>query len=170
MTAPVIIENYDPLWPEKFETLRAPINATLGLLAAAIEHVGSTAVPGLAAKPIIDIDILLRSAADVPLAITRLTFLGYQHQGDLGVLGREAFRPPPGAIPHHLYACPPDSRAYRSHIEFRDHLRNHPQDVGAYATLKRSLAESVVDREAYTQAKTGFIEEILRRTGDSHRK
>jgi len=95
MSDPIVIEDYDPHWQEQFEVLRAQIAAVLRPLAAAIEHVGSTAVPGLAAKPIIDIDVLLRSAADLPEAITRLATLGYQHRGDLGVPGREAFDRPP---------------------------------------------------------------------------
>jgi GrpB-like predicted nucleotidyltransferase (UPF0157 family) len=114
MTAPITIEDYDPLWPEKFETLRSRIAQVLNELATAIEHVGSTAVPGLAAKPIIDVDILLRSATDLPIVCTRLGSLGYEHRGDLGVAGREAFRTPPGQIPHHLYTCTPVRRAAQS--------------------------------------------------------
>ena len=88
MSDPVIIEDYDPHWPEQFELLRCRIGRALGPLASAIEHVGSTAVPGLAAKPIIDIDVCLHSATDLPVAIQDLGRLGYQHRGDLGVPGR----------------------------------------------------------------------------------
>jgi|SRR5579864_3718835 len=164
MSAPIVIEDYDPHWPEQFEVLRARIAPALGPLAAVIEHVGSTAIPGLAAKPIIDIDVLLRSAADLPEAITRLATLGYLHRGDLGVPGREAFRPPPDDVPHHLYVCVPESLEYARHVTFRDHLRTHPEDAGAYERLKRALAvEFGDDREAYNQAKTHFVEAILRR-------
>lgn len=90
--------------------------------AAAIEHVGSTAVPGLAAKPIIDMDVLLGSATDLPLVIAQLASVGYQHRGDLGVTGREAFRAPPNDLPHHLYVCPPRSPEYMRHISFRGYL------------------------------------------------
>jgi GrpB-like predicted nucleotidyltransferase (UPF0157 family) len=163
MTAPVIIQDYDPLWPQQFEALRSRIAAALGERAAAIEHVGSTAVPGLAAKPIIDIDVLLRSDADLPDVISRLELIGYKHQGDLGIAGREAFRAFPDDLPHHLYVCPPASQEYSRHIAFRDYLRRHPEDANAYATLKRGLAKKFgADREAYNQAKSEFIADILR--------
>jgi GrpB-like predicted nucleotidyltransferase (UPF0157 family) len=163
MSDPIIIEDYDPHWPEQFEVLRARIVPVLDPLAAAIEHIGSTAVPGLAAKPIIDVDVLLRSAADLAEAITRLGALGYQHRGDLGVPGREAFRPPPNDLPHHLYVCVPECLEYARHITFRDHLRTHPEDAHAYERLKRARAvEFRNDREAYNLGKTEFIEAVLR--------
>jgi GrpB-like predicted nucleotidyltransferase (UPF0157 family) len=164
MSAPIIVEDYDPHWPEQFDVLRARIAAVLGPLAAAIEHVGSTAVPGLAAKPIIDIDVLLYAAGGLPEAITRLAALGYQHRGDLGVHGREAFRPPPNDLPHHLYVCAPECLEYARHITFRNHVRAHPEDAHAYERLKRALAvEFRNDREAYNQAKTEFVEAVLQR-------
>jgi len=160
----VIIKDYDPSWPVLFAALRAKLAATLGDLAASIEHVGSTAVPGLAAKPILDIDVLLRSAEDLPLAIERLASLGYRHQGDLGIAGREAFVTPPRIPPHHLYVCRPDSPAFRRHILFRDYLRTHSADAQAYDCLKRRLAAQFPDdRVAYTEAKSGFVTAILRR-------
>src|SRR5262252_1276306 len=128
----VTIEDYDPRWPRLFEMLRVRIFVVLEELAIAIEHVGSTAVPGLAAKPIVDIDVLLQSDDDLPLAISRLHALGYEHQGNLGIAGREAFRSPTSEFHHHLYVCPPNSRAYLEHLAFRDHLRSHPEDARAY--------------------------------------
>jgi len=83
--------DYDPSWPQRFETLRAGIAAALGEMVSVIEHAGSTAVPELAAKPIIDIDVVLRPATDLPQVIARLASLGYEHQGNLGIPGREAF-------------------------------------------------------------------------------
>jgi len=164
MSDPIIVEDYDPHWPEQFELLRSQIAQSVGALAAAIEHVGSTAVPGLAAKPIIDVDVLLHSAADLPDAITRLAILGYEHRGDLGISGREAFRAPPNDVPHHLYVHRPQSREYIRHITFRNHLRTNPEDARAYDRLKRTLAKDYRDdREAYNLAKTEFVEAILRR-------
>ena len=161
---PVIIEDYDAHWPELFESFRARMAVALGAIAAAIEHVGSTAVPGLPAKPIIDIDVLLRSPADLPQAITRLVCIGYEHRGDLGIIGREAFRCQQNNFPHHLYVCPPNSREFRRHIAFRDYLRSHPADARVYARLKRELAGRFInDREAYNEAKTTFVEEVLQR-------
>ena len=164
MSDPIIIEDYDLCWPEQFELLRARLSRCLETLAAAIEHVGSTAVPRLAAKPIIDIDVLLKSGADLPEAITRLEILGYKHRGDLGVAGREAFRAPSNDVPHHLYVHRPQSREYIRHITFRNHLRANPEDARAYERLKRTLAKDYRDdREAYNLAKTQFVEAILRR-------
>jgi GrpB-like predicted nucleotidyltransferase (UPF0157 family) len=74
-----------------FEELRVTFSGLLGDMVSAIEHIGSTSVPGLAAKPIIDLDVLLTSAAYLPDTIRRLAALGYEHQGDLGIAGREAF-------------------------------------------------------------------------------
>ncbi len=165
MSSRITIQDYDPLWCQRFETLRSRIAATLGALATAIEHVGSTAVPELAAKPIIDIDVLLRSDTDLPLVISKLAALGYEHKGDLGILSREAFRAPPDDFSHHLYVCLPDSQEYKRHVAFRDYLRTHPEDANAYASLKRKLAGQFADdRDAYTQAKCEFVTKILRRT------
>jgi GrpB-like predicted nucleotidyltransferase (UPF0157 family) len=164
MSDPIIIEDYDPHWPEQFELLRWRIGTALGPLAWAIEHIGSTAVPGLAAKPILDIDVLLHSATDLPEAIRHLATLGYEHRGDLGVPGREAFRRPPDDIPHHLYVLAPESREYIRHITFRNHLRANPHHARAYERLKRALArEYRNNREAYNRGKTQFVEAILRR-------
>ena len=164
MSEPIIIEDYDPRWPEQFELLRSRVAPALGTLAAAFDHVGSTAVPGLAAKPIIDIDVLLHSAADLFEAITRLAILGYKHRGDLGVIGREAFHPPSNDVPHHLYLHGPESREYARHISFRNHMRANPQDARAYERLKRALAQQFRNnREAYNLGKSEFVEAILRR-------
>jgi GrpB-like predicted nucleotidyltransferase (UPF0157 family) len=164
MSEPIIIEDYDPRWPEQFELLRSRILRVLGTLATAIEHVGSTAVPGLAAKPIIDIDVVLHSAGSLPEAIRRLGTLGYEHRGDLGVPGREAFRCPSKDIPHHLYVHGPESREFIRHITFRNHMRANPEDAQAYEHLKRTLAQKYrQEREAYNQAKIEFVEAILRR-------
>ncbi len=162
MTVPIIIEEYDPQWPQRFDAIRSRIAPVLGALTAAIEHIGSTAVPGLPAKPVIDIDVLLKSPKDLPQVISKLKAIGYQHQGTLGVPGRDAFKAPGHDIHHHLYVCSTPVTEFFRHIAFRDYLRTHPQDAEDYARLKRSLAGKYsVDREAYTQAKTDFIHEIL---------
>jgi GrpB-like predicted nucleotidyltransferase (UPF0157 family) len=164
MADPIIVVDYDLRWPEVFETLRTRIASALGDVAAAIEHVGSTAVPGLTAKPVIDIDVLLASSGDLAEAIRRLALLGYTHRGDLGVAGREAFRQPAGQPPHHLYVCPPDSAEYRRHIAFRNYLTTHSESSKAYAELKRRLATQYRDdRESYNAGKAEFVTEILRR-------
>ena len=167
---PVVIQDYDPLWPYLFERLRSRIATVLADMADAIEHVGSTSVPGLAAKPIIDMDVLLKSSSDLPLAIARLASIGYEHRGDLGVTGREAFRAPAREYAHHLYVCPPGSIAYLEHIRVRDHLRSNQNDAEAYADLKRNLAGKFRnDREAYNEAKNEFVQGILRRAAENLR-
>lgn len=154
----VIIVDYDPAWPVQFRSLRGKIASVLRLMASAIEHVGSTSVIGLAAKPIIDIDVLLSSSSHLPNAIDRLATLGYVHQGDLGIKDREAFLSPHGAIPHHLYVCPPRSNEFRRHIAFRNYLRTHPADAAEYGVLKKSLALRYRDdRDAYLAGKSEFV-------------
>ena len=111
----------------------------------------------------IDIDVVVRSADDVPTAIERLRSLGYVWQGDKGVEGREAFMWPSGAKPHHLYVVVAGSEPHADHVDFRDYLRQHPDVARQYATLKKGLAEQHRgDRLGYTAAKSQFIAEILR--------
>ncbi len=165
LSEPVVICDYDPGWPRRYEALRASVADALGELAAQIEHVGSTSVPGLAAKPTIDIVIQLRSAQDLPTVIERLARLGYAHEGDFSIVGREAFATPPGygAHDHHLYVCAPDWRGFADQIVFRDHLRANPAVARAYARLKRSLANKHRNnRMAYTEAKATFVSAALR--------
>jgi GrpB-like predicted nucleotidyltransferase (UPF0157 family) len=160
----VLVLDYDPNWPVVFQSLRKRIAETLGDMAAAIEHVGSTAVPNLAAKPIIDIDVLLASEAMLPAAIERLASLGYIHQGNLGVPEREAFLAPAGDPLHHLYVCPPRSAEFRRHLAFRNYLRAHPQDAKVYGELKRALASQFrEDRPGYVNAKGEYVEELTSR-------
>jgi GrpB-like predicted nucleotidyltransferase (UPF0157 family) len=177
---PVIIEDYDPRWAEEFDALQAVLSRAVGSLALAIEHVGSTAVPGLAAKPILDIDLVIASRERLPQVIQALGTLGYFHRGDLGISGRESFGRQDETVPragagrvwmaHHLYVCAQDSAQLRQHLAFCDYLRQHPQAVEAYAQLKRALAERFrLDREAYVEHKTGFIREILRRASEDER-
>src|SRR5215217_165995 len=162
MPAPVVIAAYDPRWPACFARLRDRLAAALGPLAVRIEHIGSTAVPGLAAKPIIDLDVVIADHADLPAVIERLRPLGYQHEGDLGVPGREAFTTPAGAPAHHLYVCALDTRALGRHLAFRDALRADPALADAYGDLKRTLAARLAhDRDAYTEAKSAFIDQVL---------
>jgi GrpB-like predicted nucleotidyltransferase (UPF0157 family) len=166
MSEPVVIVDYDPAWPGRYEALRAPIAAALGTLAAEIVHLGSTSVPGLAAKPVIDLNILLHKSSDLPAVIERLAGLGYRHEGDFGIAGREAFATPPGysAHDHHLYVCAPDWPGHADQIAFRDYLRAHPSAANAYARLKRSLAVKYRDnRGAYANAKAGFVAAVLKR-------
>ena len=171
MANPVIVLDYDPNWPGVFQSLRKQIADALGGMAAAIEHVGSTAVPDLAAKPIIDIDVLLVSETMLPAAIERIGSLGYIHRGNLGIPEREAFLAPANDPPHHLYVCPPCSAEFRRHMAFRDYLRAHPKDAKIYGDLKIALAERFrKDRSAYNTAKHEFVAELTSRAMATQRK
>jgi GrpB-like predicted nucleotidyltransferase (UPF0157 family) len=168
MPAPVIIAPYDPAWPSTFLELHATLADALGDIAVDIVHVGSTAVPGLAAKPIIDLVAVIESDDRLPTAIERLARIGYTFESDLGVAGRYAFRPPPphDIHHHHLYVCAKSNRALKEQIAFRDYLRSNPEAAGAYASLKRAAAEAHRnDRTAYTNAKTEFVTGVLATLG-----
>jgi GrpB-like predicted nucleotidyltransferase (UPF0157 family) len=161
--SPVVVADYDAEWPAGFERLAAPVREAVADLGAHVEHVGSTSVPGLAAKPIIDIDVVVGSADDVPAVIERLRAHGYVYQGDKGIRGREAFMWPAGAAPHHLYVVVDGNQPHRDHIDFRDELRRRPDVARAYAALKTDLAaRHRDDRPAYQEAKAEFIDGVLR--------
>lgn len=162
----IVVVDYDPSWPATFERLRQRIWPAVSDVATAVEHVGSTSVPGLAAKPVIDMTMAVPAASDVPVAIGRLAALDYIHRGNLGVDGRAAFQSP-GMLPrHHLYLCPHDSLAFRNHVSVRDYLRAHPEAATRYGELKRRLArQHAEDSEAYVAGKTDFLLEILGAAG-----
>ena len=159
----VYVTEYDPAWPRKFEALATRVRVCLGDLAHRVEHVGSTAVPGLAAKPVIDLDVIVASRPDVLLAIDRLATIGYTHRGDLGIVGREAFRWPPGEERHHLYLLADAAEELRRHLAFRDAMRADSRLRDEYAALKRRLADHYRDdRAAYVAGKSDFVESVLR--------
>jgi GrpB-like predicted nucleotidyltransferase (UPF0157 family) len=160
----LVIKAYDPPWPILFEELRVKFSELLGNMVSVIEHVGSTSVPGLAAKPIIDLDVLLASTAYFPETIRRPATLGYEHEGDLGIAGREAFRTPPTLFAHHLYVCPPSSEEFQREILLRNYLRSDPAEVSAYSTLKWDLFTRFAnDRPAYIQGKADFVTQLVQR-------
>lgn len=164
---PVVIAAWDPAWAPTFADIAVRLKAALGDVAVGIEHVGSTAVNGLDAKPIIDIDVVVRNDADVPSAIVRLAAIGYEHLGDLGIMGREAFRAPPGAPAQHLYVCPAASAELRAHLIFRDALRLRPALAASYAVLKHELAAQYRDdRDSYAEGKSHFIASALQDARD----
>ena len=150
---PIEVADYDPAWPLRFADIAERIQAAFqdGPLVR-VEHVGSTSVPGLAAKPIIDIDVVIPSRADLPEAIRRLATLGYEHQGDGGISSREAFQPPADTLYHHLYVCAEDSPELGRQLAFRDYLRAHQDAARQYGELKRDLAaRHVTDIDAYVE-------------------
>jgi GrpB-like predicted nucleotidyltransferase (UPF0157 family) len=168
----VEVVEYDPNWPLIFKDLYAVLNQNVGELVLAIEHVGSTSVPGLAAKPIIDLDIIVADRAALQLVIEKLAALGYTHQGDLGIKDREAFRRADTHTPddksgrvwpvHHLYVCVAGSESLRNHLAFRDFLRAHPEKMQQYAVLKKQLAvDYEYDMDSYIAGKTAFVMAIV---------
>jgi GrpB-like predicted nucleotidyltransferase (UPF0157 family) len=162
----IVIVDYDPAWPIEFSALRSVIVSVLGDIAVAVEHVGSTSVPGLAAKPIIDIDVVVASVADVAGAINRLAEVGYNHRGNLGVDGREAFSSPPESPQHHLYVCVLGNTALQNHLMLRDYLRAARVATLKYSQLKRELAARYpTDVDKYIDGKTEFILTALRKVG-----
>ena len=164
----ITVVDYDPSWPAEFQALKLRILQALGDIAVAVEHVGSTSVPRLAAKPIIDMDVVVASNADVAEAIERLSTLGYVHRGNLGIEGREAFHNPPGLPTHHLYLCVQGAIALANHLTIRDYLRQHAAAATAYGALKKRLAHLFpTDIERYIDGKTDFLVGILRQSGFS---
>jgi GrpB-like predicted nucleotidyltransferase (UPF0157 family) len=135
-------------------------------IALRIDHVGSTAVPGLAAKPIIDMDIVVAAEEGVRRVIDRLAGSGYRWCGDLGVRGREVFKPTrdEGLPAHHLYLVVENNRAHSDHWLLRDVLREDGEARARYAALKRRNAELAGrDMEVYVAAKASFVAELLTR-------
>jgi GrpB-like predicted nucleotidyltransferase (UPF0157 family) len=160
---PVVVLPYDAHWPEVFRAERDPLAGIFGERAAGIEHVGSTAVPGLAAKGIVDILLGLRPLELFPADLDAMARLGYVYRGELGIPGRHFFqkgRPPT----HHVHAVEHGSVEWLKHVHFRDHLRAYPEDAQRYAKLKRDLAARYPDdRNAYTEGKSPFVAAVLRR-------
>jgi GrpB-like predicted nucleotidyltransferase (UPF0157 family) len=158
----VRICSYDPQWPYGFARIAQEIRAQVGGLVVSIEHVGSTAVPGLPPKPIIDIELVIASVYQFPPVKERLEKFGYIHRGPCGVPDREVFRCVIDLPVHHLYVSETDARPLREHLRFRNALRQNPELAAEYAALKQALADQYHrDRDAYTEAKTGFIQSVL---------
>ncbi len=166
------IVRYRSEWKDWFEILSNIYIENLGDLVEKTEHVGSTAVEGMWAKPLIDIDLVIEDYAKFSEVKKKLFELGYDHEGDYGIEGREAFRRKDKKVPwdntgrikheHNLYVCPKDSRELKRHISFRDHLKKNEKCRNEYNRLKKELARKYrFDREAYTEGKTKFIERIL---------
>lgn len=170
----IILADYNPDWPRLFEEERERLHAAIGQWAVAIEHVGSTAIPGIAAKPIIDIGVALNAFADALYCITPLSEIGYVCLGEFGIPGRIYFRkdtadPLPGQSPNgigrthqiHMYARRHEQ--FINHLALRDYLRANPNARQGYEDLKRRLASELEDVEAYADAKSDFVRDVLAR-------
>ncbi|MFW6201734.1 MAG: GrpB family protein [Gemmatimonadota bacterium] len=168
---PIHLAAYDPTWPRRFAEERALLEPVLRpWLAGPIEHVGSTAVPGLPAKPIIDIMAGVRDLPSSLAARAAVAELGYIHFPYRPDVMHWFCKPSPERRTHHLHLVPFDSRLWSDRLVFRDHLRASPADAADYAALKTELAERYrFDREAYTEAKGEFVAAILGRAAGAAR-
>jgi len=159
----IVIVDYDPRWPEMFQKHAALISQALGPEALTIEHVGSTSVPGLAAKPIIDIDVIVRHSRDEAAYLPELVASGYVLRvREPDWHEHRMFRTP--ELDVHIHIFSPGCVEVARHLAFRNHLRGHAEDRLRYETLKRKLAkEDWPDMNTYASAKSELVEEILGR-------
>ncbi|HEX8070757.1 MAG TPA: GrpB family protein [Pyrinomonadaceae bacterium] len=158
----VALVPHTELWHQLFTEEAARLRAAAGAHFVAIEHVGSTSVCGLSAKPILDIAAAVRELADVGPCVAPLADLGYEYRGAAGIPGRRYFvKGEPRT--HHLHVAEWRGDFWRTHLLFRDYLRRHAEAAAAYEALKRELAQKYrTNRVAYTEGKAAFIEHFLR--------
>jgi len=166
----IIIEDYNPQWALHFQHIKSFLSSHLHKQILNIEHVGSTSVIGMKAKPIIDIDIIIESDEHtLQKVIARLQSVGYNYLGDLGISGREAFRfigSNKKLFRHNLYVCREDSIALANHLALKCYLQENQSRVSAYSILKQELANKYpYDIESYIDGKTNFILGALRAKG-----
>ncbi|MBB2674123.1 UNVERIFIED_ORG: GrpB-like predicted nucleotidyltransferase (UPF0157 family) [Rhizobium esperanzae] len=156
------VVDYDLSWPRLFAEISAEISILLGDVVLSIDHIGSTSVPGLAAKPKIDLDVVTISDDVLPTAIDIMRAADFVFHGDRGEK-RWAFTRDYDGNGFKLYLCGPNNRAHRERILFRDYLRDHTERAEAYADLKRRLAaQADGDWDFYTGGKSAFVNETIR--------
>ena len=164
----VIVVPYDEGWKSAFEEIKKEIERAIGDLIIGIEHVGSTSVEGLSAKPCIDIDVIIKDYSIFDTVVRRLETIGYTHEGNLGIKDREAFKylDKPHLLMHHLYVCPQQSKELYRHITFRDFLRSNPEAVKKYGSTKERAAQLYPDNiDKYIEYKSPCIEELYETCG-----
>ncbi len=175
------IAPYNQEWPLKFEQISQLLRTQLGEIPMDIQHVGSTSIPGMPAKPILDIDIIIDNKSSLDNIIGKLERLGYHYRGDQGIHGRFVFRQRSAYTPiaagghkwieHHLYVCYSDSLALKNHLLFRNKLREDRRLFDAYGALKKFLTDqSGITRGAYNTGKTDFIISVLAAAGMSEQE
>ena len=166
-TEHIEVVDYDSKWVDDFNQIKGEIEEALKDLVLAVEHVGSTSVPLLAAKPIVDLDVVI-DRNDLKEVIFLLEKHGYIYEGDLDFKDREAFRyeGKEHLRTHHLYVCPQDSKELKRHPAFRDYLRKHPNAVKEYGKVKKEAAKLYPnDIEKYCMYKSQIIEKIYKEIG-----
>jgi GrpB-like predicted nucleotidyltransferase (UPF0157 family) len=163
-TMSIEIHPYDLDWPDLFRQTAQPLRDALGAFALRIDHIGSTSIPGTAAKPIIDIQISVPSFEPFELIHSPLVTLGYVWRSDNPDLTKRYFREMSGTRRTHVHIRRSGSWAEQFALLFRDYMRCHPEDVQQYVELKHQLAQQFQnDREGYTEAKTPFIWQVMRK-------
>ena len=167
-TKRVTVVPYDAAWESAFEEIKREIEAVIGDMILGIEHIGSTSVKGMSAKPCIDIDVIIKDYSVFDEITEKLGTIGYIHEGNLGIKDREAFKytEKPHLMMHHLYVCPQHSEELHRHITFRDFLRQNPDAVMKYSYVKEKAAELFPDDiDKYIAYKTPCIEELYSTCG-----
>jgi GrpB-like predicted nucleotidyltransferase (UPF0157 family) len=163
----ISVIDYDPAWPARFEQLRreyAAAIAAAGVPVLAIEHVGSTSVPGLAAKPVIDCDIVV-AGENVAAASQVLITLGFRPLGELGIPLRWAFREPDRLAGTNTYVIVAGSLSLRNHLAVRDVLRADPDLRDRYAAVKKQVGSWAADIDEYGRGKNAMVQQILAAAG-----
>jgi GrpB-like predicted nucleotidyltransferase (UPF0157 family) len=157
---------HNPQWQEAFEIESTQIQAALGDNVVAIHHIGSTAIPDIYAKPIIDLLVEVKEITAVDGRNGAMELLGYKAMGEFGIPDRRFFRKdnPEGIRTHHVHSFPAGSEQVQRHLAFRDYIIAHPEETHAYSELKRRLAiEYPTNIDGYMEGKDGFIQEIDRK-------
>ena len=167
-TAKVVVLPYDKEWKIAFQEIKHELEQAVAELIIGIEHIGSTAVEGMSAKPCIDMDLVIRDHAAFDEVAARLAAIGYVHEGDLGIPDREAFAysNKPHLYKHHLYVCPQHSAELHRHVVFREFLKVTPEAVQQYSAVKEEAARLFPDDiDEYIRYKAPCIEELYRQCG-----
>ncbi len=160
-TKPVEVVLYNPTWPQMFEEEAALIQQSLGENCLAVHHIGSTSVPGLAAKPIIDIVPVVRDIAQVDQTTEKMETLGYAAKGEFGMLFRRFFQKNMPQAAYNVHVFEEGNSEIDRHLKFRDWMRNHSEDRDAYAALKQTLAEKFSQNMlGYCSGKDAFVAAI----------
>lgn len=157
------VVSYNPDWQQQYEHEAEQIKVVFGTLLVAIHHIGSTSVPGLYAKPIIDIMPVVRDIEQVEKYKEAMAALGYQARGENGIPGRRYFCKGEDAHrTHHVHIYDPNNSEVTAHLNFRDYLRAHPDDAQRYGALKRRLAaEFTNDIYGYMDGKDALVKELI---------
>ena len=167
-TRKVVVLPYNVAWQSAFEKIKDELEEAIGDLILGIEHVGSTSVEGMSAKPCIDIDVIIKDYSAFAAVLDSLKAIGYIHEGDLGIRDREAFKySGKEHLPmHHLYVCPEYSEELQRHITFRDFLRSNGEAVKKYSLVKeKAAARFPYDIDGYIEYKSPCIEELYKECG-----